>query len=159
MQNLNLSLNCYLDQFHFMDFYRLVEKMSVRVTSFISRLLAGKNKVIITDLEVSAAGVKITNFLGSVNIQHDPSYNCQCDLCILDQSAYASGSKYPWVDHCGSSHHDTVSTGIIGDTFIARACNAHYPACYWRNSSKAELLTLTFFPSLQRFCLLSGLQM
>ena len=64
MQNLNLSLNCYLDQFHFMDFYRLVEKMSDRVTSFISRLLAGKNKVIITDLEVSAAGVKITNFLG-----------------------------------------------------------------------------------------------
>ena len=50
--------------------------MNTRVTSFISRLLAGKNKgnyVIITDLDVSAAGVKITNFLGSVNIQHDPS--------------------------------------------------------------------------------------
>ena len=59
-----------------MDFYRLVEKMSARVTSFISRLLAGKNKgnyVIITDLDVSAAGVKITNFLGSVNIHHGPS--------------------------------------------------------------------------------------
>ena len=76
MQNLNLSLNCNLDQFHFMDFYRLVEKMSARVTTFISRLLAGKNKgnyVIITDLDVSAFGVKITNILGSVNIQHDPS--------------------------------------------------------------------------------------
>ena len=98
MQNLNLSLNCNLNQFHFMDFYRLVDKMSARVTSFISRLLAGRNKgnyVIITDLDVSAAGVKITNFLGSVNIQHDPSWNSQCDLCILDQSAYASESKYP----------------------------------------------------------------
>ena len=76
MQNLNLSLNCNLDPFHFMDFYRLVEKMSAGVTSFISRLLAGKNKgnyVIITNLDVSAAGVKITNFLGSVNIQYDPS--------------------------------------------------------------------------------------
>ena len=75
MQNLNLSLNCNLDQFHFMDFYRLVEKMSARGTSFISRLLAGKNKgnyVIITDLDVSATGMKITNLLGSVNIQHEP---------------------------------------------------------------------------------------
>ena len=28
----------------------------------------------------------------------------------------------------------------------------------WRTSSKAELLTFTFFPSPQRFCLLFGLQ-
>ena len=29
--NLTLSLNCNLEQFHFMDFYRVVEKMSARV--------------------------------------------------------------------------------------------------------------------------------